>query len=226
MPCLGHQPDETGNQGCGCRRRQPLKIPLVHHSGIDVETCQTQGRAGAIHKCGDPSPSPQPFEGPFVGNQCGRRAERHHVGERIHLFAKGALRIGHASNATVQTVQHHGAENTDSCLIEPAVHRHDDGVKTAKQGCQGKQIGQDIDALAPLSDHHAFWATDVIFCLAMHIIGPIPAWNRRTTLLIYSHPTLWGFRQNRTRTSPTLPDKRQKHTTRNDLSVTNRAIRV
>jgi hypothetical protein len=60
----------------------------------------------------------------------------------------------------------------------------------------------------------------------MHIIGPIPAWNRRTTLLIYLHPTLWGFRPNKTPTSPTLPDKRWQQVKRNDFGVTNRAIQV
>jgi len=54
------------------------------------------------------------------------------------LFAKSALGIGHSGNATIETVKHHGAKNTNRRLDELPLHGHHNGVKAPKQRRQSK----------------------------------------------------------------------------------------
>jgi hypothetical protein len=97
----------------------------------------------------------QALQAPLIGDQRRRGAEGHHVGQRIHLLAEGALRVGHAGHAAVQAVQHHGHEDPGRRQVEAAVHRHHDGVEAAEQRRQREQVGQDVDALAALAHHDA-----------------------------------------------------------------------
>jgi hypothetical protein len=126
---------------------------LVHHRRVDVETRQAQRSTGAVDKGCDPPPPTQSFQRPFVGNQRRGSAKGHHVSQRIHLLAKGALRVGHARHAAVQAVEHHGAKHTDGSLIKPVVHGHHNGIKTTKERCQREEIGQHVDALAQPGGH-------------------------------------------------------------------------
>jgi len=45
-------------------------------------------------------------------------------------------------------------KHPDGGQVETLIHRHHDGVKTAKQRCQGEQVGQDVNTLAPLAQQH------------------------------------------------------------------------
>ncbi|MOA29483.1 hypothetical protein D3C78_1504990 [compost metagenome] len=56
------------------------------------------------------------------------------------------MRIGQASDATVQTIQHHGDEDGDGSIGELPAHRIDDGVQASEQRGGSKQVGQQIDA--------------------------------------------------------------------------------
>ena len=149
--CVCGQPDEAGDHGRCSWRREALKITLVDHAGVDVEAGQAQGSASAVHEGCDPAPAPQRVECPDVGHQSGRSAERHHVGERIHLLAKSALGIGHAGDPPVQTVQHHGRKNGDRGHFKTAVHGHHDGEEAAEQGCQRDHVGHHVDAFRPFA---------------------------------------------------------------------------
>ncbi len=170
---LRHQPDETRHQGRGRRGRQPLEVPLVHHAGVDVEAGEPQRRACAIDEGRDPAPAAEALERPFVGDERGSRAERHHVGQRVHLLAEGALGVGHAGHAAVEAVEHHRAEHADRSEIEAAVHGHHDGIEAAEQRCQREEIGQDVDALAALARHHARGGRGVLAIMHQAHLRPL-----------------------------------------------------
>ena len=93
---------------------------------------------------------------------------------RIHLLAKRALCVGHAGNAAVQAVQNHRAENTNRCLVKTPIHRHHNCVKPAEQPTEREQVGQNIDALAPLAHHHVRGLDRRLFAI-MHKNTPVTA---------------------------------------------------
>ena len=157
---------------CGsCWRRQALKVTLVHDRRVDIEAGQTECRASAINKGSKPTPTPQPPQRPLIGDQRRCSAERHHVGERIHLLTKSALGIGHPGNPAVQAVEHHRAKNTCSSKIKAPIHRHDNGVKATEQGGQSKQVRQHIDAFAPVFNTATITGRTLGFYSIMHAIS-------------------------------------------------------
>ena len=143
-----HHPDEPHHHGRRGRAGQALKESLVDDRQICVEARQSQGGTGAVDKRDDPAGLAHVLECPDIHDQCRSRAERHHVGQAVHLLAERALRVGHARHAAVQTIEHHGAKNAVNRQLETTVDGHHHRIKAAEQGRQREQIRQNVDALA------------------------------------------------------------------------------
>ena len=116
---------------------------------------QSQGRAGAIDEGGDPTELAHALQGELVDHQRGGDAERHHVGQAVVLGAKGTLRVRHAGDPAIETVEHHGDENGHRRMLETPVHCLHHGIKPGKQRARGEQIRQQVDAAVthPRSRH-------------------------------------------------------------------------
>ena len=152
-------PNQADNQG-GRRRAGHADEPaFVRFAGSDqsIEQGQAQGGAGAINKGDGIADFAEVEKLPFVGNQCGGDAEADHVRQTVELFAERALAVRPACDTAVHAVKQHRNENGDGGGFVVTVHGLGDGVKSGKQGGDGKGIGQHIDAVPPqaAADFHA-----------------------------------------------------------------------
>ena len=77
-----------------------------------------------------------------------RRAEAHHVGQRVVLRAERALGARQPRHAPVEGVEDHGDEDRDGGVVEALVHRHHDGVEAGEQRRGREQVGQQVDPAA------------------------------------------------------------------------------
>src|SRR5690606_14857320 len=97
---------------------------------------------------------PQFRQRPFVSQDSRRQTECHHVGKRVILRAKGALRVGETSHATIETIEHHRYEYGGASDIEIAVYGSDYAEKAGKQIGGREQVREQVDPpvthLAPL----------------------------------------------------------------------------
>ena len=124
---------------------QADEIALVGLADLGVETSQTQGGARNVDEGDHPADLAEAAKRPFEGDQRRRHTEGDHVRQRVVLGAEGALGVGQASHAAVQSIEDHGHEDSDGGVGELAAHAIDDGVEAGKQGRRGEQVGQQVD---------------------------------------------------------------------------------
>ena len=173
MP-VGGQPDQPRHQRGRCRTGQPLEVALVDDLDVGVETRQSQGGARHVDEGGQPPPFAHAGERPGIDDQRRRRAERDHVGQRVVLFAEGALAVGKPGHASIKAVEEHGQEDGNGSPLEFTVHGHDDGIEAGKQVAGGEGVGQQVDGSPMAYDrvggviHHAC-GLDVLFGRRQHV---------------------------------------------------------
>src|SRR5699024_10943027 len=89
------------------------------------------------------------LENPVKCHQGRRHTEREHIGETVILVTEGTLGVGHSCYPPIQSVENHGDKDRHSggskVTIDAGHHREE----ASKQGGGGKQVRQQVDALAP-----------------------------------------------------------------------------
>src|SRR6478735_4200042 len=126
---LGERPDEARHHRRARWTRHALEVALVDRADVGVEAREPDARRRAVDERADPAGCAEVLQRPFIGDQRGRGAERHHVGDAVVLGAELALRIGPARHAPVHAVEHHGDVHRDRRHVEAAVDRLHHGEK-------------------------------------------------------------------------------------------------
>ena len=129
--------DEAG----GGRTRQADEVALVGVR-LDVEAREAQRRRRQVHEADGPAHAAERKQSPLEREHRGRHAERDQIGERIELHAEIARRAGHARDAAVEHVEHHGDADERRRRRELAAHRVDDAGPAAEQVGEREQAGQ------------------------------------------------------------------------------------
>ena len=102
-------------------------------------------RSAAAVRYRKPTAQPEAAEreqSPLKREHRGRHAERDQIGERIELHAEVAGRAGHARDAAVEHVEHHGHADERRRGGELAAHRVDDAGPAAEEVGEREQAGQ------------------------------------------------------------------------------------
>src|SRR6185369_4120190 len=90
---------------------------------------------------------PQRGERPLVDQHRRDHAEGHHVGQAVQLHPELALGAGEPSHAPVETVEEHGEEDRQRCLVELGgaglSRAQGQGIEPAEDRRDGEQVGQD-----------------------------------------------------------------------------------
>ena len=83
-------------------------------------------------------------------------AEGRHVAERVVFLAEVAGGIGQPRHPAVERVGDHREQDAHRGVVVAPGHCRYDGVEGAEQGAGGEQVGQQVDALAPVADGSGF----------------------------------------------------------------------
>ena len=87
--------------------------------------------------------SPHP---PEIGQNCRSQAEGDDIRQRIDLPAELAAGVGHAGDPSVQSIEDHGKADRNGGQVELTLEGAGNRVKSAEDGPDGEQGGQDVNA--------------------------------------------------------------------------------
>ncbi len=164
------QKDHAGRGRCRHAGEMLVGLVLVlGFHGLDVETGQTNGAAGAIDKRHGPAGAARLMQRPQIDEHGRRDAEADEIGEAVELGAELAVRAEQARHLAVHRVEHGGDDDGDHGRLPVSHQREADRRGAGAQGKQRQPAGQE----APEGEAIMMIVTD----LGDRAPGPEPSHN-------------------------------------------------